>query len=345
MGYFARERIYTGCGPNLPQSAVVFGVDDLTEEECRTLAASVQHYFDQLHEEGGHGPWFFELQPSAAENPAVFINVKSDWDRIRRELEAYQGGPPDSSPSELYWFYATAKEHAEIIRNLRCGRMPTVYLQCDDGTGFKTFDCVNSLTWDEIETLEEIVRQELHQLSIDFRIVSDWEAEREPSVYVKARLSWKHFEEDVKNCRGDESRMTASGVAYECMEEIRALRQKPAVFGRDDDNDDEPATETVPDQVNVESPQQLKETKADASLRKGYRDPDNYWRNVWLYEQRKAGKTNVVIRMELLARASEFEQLESDNALRTAIDSIAIYHGWPILKGKAGRPKSATRDI
>ena len=77
----------------------------------------------------------------------------------------------------------------------------------------------------------------------------------------------------------------------------------------------------------------------------GYRDKGNYRRNIWLYEQRKAGHTNAAILAELAARASEFAPLESDNALRAAIDSIANYHGWPMLKGVAGRPRSNRRTV
>lgn len=79
--------------------------------------------------------------------------------------------------------------------------------------------------------------------------------------------------------------------------------------------------------------------EASEELRPRFRDPDNYWRNVWLYEQRKAGKTNAVILAELGKRASEFAPLESENALRAAIDAVANFHRWPAVKGRAGRPK------
>jgi hypothetical protein len=75
----------------------------------------------------------------------------------------------------------------------------------------------------------------------------------------------------------------------------------------------------------------------------GYRDKDNYARNVWLYEQRKAGKSNRTILDELSARAKDFAPLDSENALRSAIDSIANFHGWPMVKGAAGRPRSDGR--
>lgn len=80
--------------------------------------------------------------------------------------------------------------------------------------------------------------------------------------------------------------------------------------------------------------------KADESLRLGYSDPGNYWRNVWLYEQRAAEKTNNVILEELKTKAMEYEPLYSENALRNAVESIAEYHGWPVIKGKTGRPRS-----
>jgi len=78
-------------------------------------------------------------------------------------------------------------------------------------------------------------------------------------------------------------------------------------------------------------------------LRTQYQDPDNYWRNVWLYEQRKAGVTNTAILAELARRANEFAPLESENGLRMAIKSIAQFHGWPHFEGKPGRPSARTK--
>lgn len=80
---------------------------------------------------------------------------------------------------------------------------------------------------------------------------------------------------------------------------------------------------------------------ASEDMRAKYHDPDNYWRNVWLYERRKSGKKNREILDELkIEKGQEFSHLETDNALRTAIESIAIHHNWLMLQGKAGRPKS-----
>lgn len=86
MGYFVRERIFSGCGPNLGSDTPVFATEDLTEDECCTLAASVQRCLDELHESSGSGPWFFSLGPSAEEDSAVFINLKSAWNSHKFEL-------------------------------------------------------------------------------------------------------------------------------------------------------------------------------------------------------------------------------------------------------------------
>jgi hypothetical protein len=101
---------------------------------------------------------------------------------------------------------------------------------------------------------------------------------------------------------------------------------------------------TEPDTVAVsdgnDAAAESGQLKADESLRPGYHDPDNYWRNVWLYEQRKAGKSNADIRSGLAHHPAKFETLITDNAVRSAIDSIASYHKWPPLKGKPGRPRA-----
>jgi hypothetical protein len=338
MGYFARERILRGCGPNLPSWTAVFAVDDFTEAECQTLAESVQHCLDELHDDGGHGPWHIELGPSAAEHPAAFVNLKSEWAARLAEIDSYKGSSHNSWQAEVYWLHCIASEHAEIIRGMRSSETPTVYLQCDGGHGYETFDCINDLTAAELETLETVLGQELYDMGLILKVVSDWHAEREPPIYVQARLSWNRFEEDLKNDEVDSTRMAASNVAYECIAEIKSLRTMPAIYGpANDRHDDAPRDDKT--STCVVAP--VQELKADESLRRKYRDPDNYWRNVWLYELRKSGKTNAAIIAELSARAAEFAPLESENALRNAIETIAQYHQWPVLKGKAGRPRTA----
>ena len=100
---------------------------------------------------------------------------------------------------------------------------------------------------------------------------------------------------------------------------------------------------TAPPTANIESSaigraDGLALIEPSEELLKSYHDPDNYCRNVWLYNQRKCGKRNPEIRAELRNRAVEFAPLETDTAIGAAIDSIAVHHGWPILKGQSGRP-------
>lgn len=70
-----------------------------------------------------------------------------------------------------------------------------------------------------------------------------------------------------------------------------------------------------------------------------YSDPDNYLRNVWFYEQRKAGKSLKDILRDLRSRP-EYHQVESESAVRGALKSIARHHGWKVLKGEPGRPRA-----
>ena len=337
--YVARERIFTGLSPNLVQSTAVFSADDLTLDECQTLALSVQKCFDDLHDQQGAESWFFELGPSVEDDAAAFINLKNQWDGTKGEIEGYRGSSMNSWQSDVFMFHSVACEHAEIIRGMRGTETPTVYLQCDGGGGFETFDCVDSLTWDELETLESVLGAELYDLGLDLRVVSDVHAERDPAVYVQAKLGWNRFAFAVSSGDADETRLAAAKASNECIEEIKSLRRKPVVFGRVAGDDADRVSDASAAAKDA-SPSTDGPLQADDSLRAGYRDPDNYWRNVWLYEQRKAGKTNTVILADLRARAREFEQIDSENALRTAIDAIAIFHRWPALKGKAGRPKA-----
>lgn len=343
MGYFVRERIFSACGPDLPTWTPVFAADDLTDEECQTLEASVQKCLDEMHEDTGSGPWSISLGPSADDDCAAFINLKSKWNSHKVDLEKYRGSSHNSWQSEIVWFHDIVQEHADIIRQISRGRTPVIYLQCDEGHGYETFDRIDTLTEPEVETLEEVLAPQLHEMGMMLRIVDDWHAEKEPAVYVQARLSWKRFEESLKEDKADDTLLAASGASYECCEEIKELRKKPQQYEDADefeeyDDDGEPNNAESP---GVSSADLL--VAPDDTLCQGYRDPDNYWRNVWLYRQRQSGKTNAAILAELSARASEYAPLESDNALRSAIDAIAHYHKWPLVKGRPGRPRSSSR--
>jgi len=341
--YVARERIFTGLGPNLVNAAAVFAVDDLSPDECHTLVDSVQRYFDRLQDNEGGGPWYLDLGPSAEEDPAAFINLKVQWDATKDKIENYRESSHNSWQADIFWINAVTAEHADAIRAMRAAELPTVYLQFDGGGGFETFDVVDSLTWDEVETLETLLAEELYEMGLCFRIVTDWHAEREPVTYVKAKLDWKRLEVALKEDDVGQSQMAAMNASFECVEEIKQLRQKPVVYGAgDEDDDDHEMSVEATEEPKADNGQAVSREAIPASegLRAGYRDPDNYWRNVWMYEQRKAGKTNAAILAELGSRAAEFSPLESGNALRSAIDSISQYHGWPTLRGKAGRPKS-----
>jgi hypothetical protein len=95
------------------------------------------------------------------------------------------------------------------------------------------------------------------------------------------------------------------------------------------------------DEGAVASGNKTDRSEPSESLRQGYDDRGNYWRNAWLYNQRSIGKTIPKILEELEAKAEDYELLYSANAVRKAIKSIAEYHGWPVLQGKIGRPKSS----
>jgi hypothetical protein len=341
MGYVARERIFVAHGPNFDRALAVFSVDDLTEEECQALEKSVQKTFDDLHQQCDGGPWYFELGPSAADDLPAFINLKIEWDEHRESLDEYAGASANSWQSDIPWFHNIAVEHANVIRSLRGSETPVVYLQCDVGGGFETFECVSDLTWDELESLETLLSGQLYDVGIFTRIVRDWHAEREPVTYVQARLSWKELQNDLENNSASETVLLAREICSECIAELKALRSMPVIYGSEPDEPELGTNSSPAGDVGSNGRGEVVGPKTPAEeLRANYRDPDNYWRNVWLYELRSAGKTNPAILTELNGRAKEFALLDSDNALRAAIDSIAEFHGWPILKGKPGRPKA-----
>ena len=85
---------------------------------------------------------------------------------------------------------------------------------------------------------------------------------------------------------------------------------------------------------------------ASESKRVPYSDPDNYDRNLWLYEHRAAGKKNKQILDELsrIAYGRGFAPIESENALRAAIESYAEHEGLPKIDGQRGRPRTNSRQ-
>lgn len=333
--FFSRERFFIGVSRSGLDSSVVFATDDLTEDECRALAESVQQYFDEQAKDGGE-EMFFELAPSAEENLPNFINLKSEWDSLRNKIEDYRG--EDGCRGELYTFYSIASEHADIIRELACDELPIVYYQYDEGHGYKTLARIDCLTWAEIDVLSEVLAAELNEWGMRTRNLCDQDIPDEAAEYVRAKLDWERNEESLSDS-GDETLKAAHSCCWACVNQIFGLRKARYLIGESDyDEESNQNHESEPEDAKNDA---ARHPSADLML--GYRDPDNYWRNVWLYEQRKGGATNATILEALRKKASEkpdFFPLESENALRTAIDTIAAYHGWPALKGKAGRPKA-----
>jgi len=344
--YHVRERIFVGWGPNLTKRMPVYSADDLSADECEMLEKAVQRYLNELDEHGGHGPWGFELAPSVADDNVAFINLKAEWEY--REQEIAECAERDNSwRGEIRWMQRIADEQAEVIRDLRVSELVTVYLQCDWGRGYRTFARVDSLTEDETLILEDVLDGELYDMGMKHQMISDVEAERQPALYVRAVMDWDQLQEDEKRGEVDDNRGACGVAAEEAVAQILKLRLKPVVYGgaREDDEEEEILPKTsqglVSGPVNGNGDRAQSQRAADPALRHTYHDPDNYERNVWLYERRKAGLTNAVILAALTQEAARFAPLETENALRTAIDQIAAFHGWPELKGRAGRPRGA----
>lgn len=330
MGYFARERIFTGLVPNLVSSVPVFSATDLSEDECLTLVKTVEEYLISLQEEG----WHFDLQPGADEDPVRFINLKREWLETSAKLDEYRDSEKGSWRDDVVLLHDVATERAEIIRELRSGRTHPVFLQCDGGHGFETFDRVDCLTAEELETLEAVLGGRLHDVGFILRVIDDWDAEKNPAIYVDASMQWQLIESDEYD-EWTEHRL----LSAEVVREILALRKKPVLYADVDAESDDEIPFADEEQCARQSETLLLPSE---ELRSSYQDPPNYWRNVWLYDRRKNGITNAAILAELRERGKEFTLLESENALRSAISSIAHYHHWPLQKGKAGRPRKST---
>jgi hypothetical protein len=334
MRYFTTERFFTGFSSrNMTRSEPVLRTEDLTDDECRALAESVQRELDELNRLSTV-ECYFELGPSADENLSEFIILKSTWEEHASKIDTTYGERGSCWQYDLFWLNSIAKGHLDVIRGLKRHSCPAVFLQCllPDGK-FSTFACVDSLTERELTVLEQVLTTELARIGTTLRTITDWHASKEPEEYVQAKIDFDRFaahDSDANQISQDfEFELAAESAFDRCIEQVKNLRSMPAVLSKIDA--DESRTD-IGSGDRFQSPSE--------ELRTKYRDPDNYLRNVWLYEQRAAGMTNPAILAALDGRAGDFALLDSDNALRTAIESIAEFHGWPILKGRPGRPKA-----
>lgn len=346
--YSSRQRIFIGYSPELADAEPVFAADDLSEIECKTLVAAVQRLFDDLHRSSGGGPWTLELGPSVQDDPVAFIDCKAKWQAHQRSFDEYRAAHCGHWRSEIVWLHDICAERADVIRALREHAIPTVYLQRDCGGGFQTFGRVDSLTWNEVETLESVLKNELYDMGMIFRLVTDLDAEESPEMFVHAKLGWNAIARELE-VDEDAERDDAWWVAAEVIGELLSIRSKPRRSKSTAASEPSKSIEAEDEGGSVKSGPAIPEGPAEKPLTEPcdaemarYRDPDNYWRNVWLYEQRKAGKTNRELLSELERIASErgFAPLSTDGGLRRALETIAQHHGWPVLEGRSGRPRA-----
>lgn len=371
MNYSISERIFTYTGPGSLRPSAVFAVGDLAEAECEMLKATVQRHLDAMNAIYGHGPFVFDVGPNANHDLAAFIILKTEWTQHERQLDLFRQLPPESWQWELLLVHDTAKEHAATIRSLRihsttdgvrssnvtpaATRLPlesaatieseptAIRLQVQDedaGGRFVMFDSSGAQEWGpRVEpggsphfdgtytwTYDEFLYRLPTGHFVRVRHTSHCEANLPFPASIKRfsdaeAAEWLLFggfdlPEDISH-HADTHRFNVNAVSVKVSPPEQQL---------------ECASATVDDEVNGEQDR----NPCDA-LQSTYRDPDNYWRNVWLYGLRKNGATNAEILSRLKNRASEFSLIDTENALRSALDAIADHHGWERLRGKPGR--------
>ena len=76
------------------------------------------------------------------------------------------------------------------------------------------------------------------------------------------------------------------------------------------------------------------------SIPSGYPTPENYERDKWIYEQRKAGRTIPQIIDELANNKRRWGPLNADNSIREAEKRYANFHGLRVPKMKPGKPRT-----
>lgn len=73
----------------------------------------------------------------------------------------------------------------------------------------------------------------------------------------------------------------------------------------------------------------------------GYPIPDDYERDKWIFEQRKAGRTNPDIIRELETKRG-WTPLYSPDSIRDAVRRYCLHHHLPVPQGRRGRPRTKT---
>lgn len=82
-----------------------------------------------------------------------------------------------------------------------------------------------------------------------------------------------------------------------------------------------------------------KNAKPNGSKRQDYPTPDNFDRDKWIYEQRKAGKSIPVIRNDLERNKRGWEPLYSENGIRDAANRYADHIRVARPTGRPGKPR------
>lgn len=325
--YFTTERIFVATGPRWNGEVPVYSCVDLSPSECEMLADSVQRELKATNTEQ------FLLGPSSQVDPPTFITLKSAWARRRNQIELNGEAGTDLGLAALRRINRIAAGHAEIIREIRSLKCPTAYLQCQEGDDdFESFGRVDSLVSEELKLLRSVLESEVNAMGLGFRMIVEEDAETDRSALIKVRLRWS-LQSRITSCTSKKHCEKAAAIARECISQIEATRFQPSCDAKWN-----ACIARVIRQLNSGSAAAPAEfVEASEKLREQFSDPDNYWRNVWLYRLKQDGKKNAQILTSLKAE-SQYQILETENALRNAIDSIAVHHGWPRLKGKAGRP-------
>jgi hypothetical protein len=229
------------------------------------------------------------------------------------------------------------------------GPMPSfqieVYLGVQrDGAKTVMFDLEGSHLWGEGTFCEELRDEALHDFSC-----TDYLIRRPEGDFVLLRSSWhwQHYRGwcEVKRVTDEEVAKWLVFGKFAVPDDLASLADAyrfPACT--DHTCDDQPTIAST--SANTVSQLANRSVEPSEDMRKSYRDSDNYERDRWLYEQKKAGKKNEDIRNELKRISYErgFDYFVSDNTLRSAIKSYAEFANVEVPLGKPGRRRTANGD-
>ena len=199
-----------------------FYAEDLSKSEVNILQQVMEKefgYCTELYNEVDS----FVFEVSDPTTDAVrFVGLRAEWKEFLHNPRMCHNS------RDIDMLQAAAGVYADQIREIRPHLSQCVYLLADFGGGEgKVFNCVDCLTDQEINILEELLVQELHERGGIFSIVSaDQVAVDDPAYYIRLKREWEWFSNREPSSDTRDRSDNAREVSEAIIEDIKNWREQ-----------------------------------------------------------------------------------------------------------------------